>query len=715
MKRIFWTLTSICSLGILFSSCHKDVYDPEALGRDYFIQGIPENFDWATTTTIVTEITPYDLYNGQYPYTIEIFDKNPLTNPSATLYTIGWSTGANPLKNNITLPGSDTLVYVRQTTPGGRKSIKPAHIVNNQLICNFNPEATVPESKVQTRTNSEKMDVSEIPANVIVLEGDKDIQLNPGNNYVIYGTYKGSVTFPGWGKSSLYIKGTLINKATLVRMEANENLYILEGGQLLAETACKLQYNNDHNLYIGQGGQLGDKDKNNISIQFQNTGTILNEGTIYANEITSESKGMEIVNKGKLYANLLKSGDKYFFDDQCYTNIKHIILTNSSQINISSACALVCDYLEMTNSHIYLGNESMLDVNSLQAYNNGGISNITGNGKDFSLARINKLICTDDNSIHFNDKLYVGCKEFPKNDKFYKVNCWLEDVQSGATINIQPNECSEGNNYVPEQPEKPEFPKEVVYNKTYTYATEDNFPSPGDYDMNDMVISMDSISYTFVNASKQINRMTWHMTLRAVGATRQLGAAIQLDGFKPDEIKNITYSKDMPLSTFGLRNNRTENNQTYAVVPLFDNAHQMLGSNNTVTIINTISDKPQYIFNAVPNTFNLTIDFTNPVNEEEIEMKKLNFFTIVGTRASERTEIHLPRYKHTDLSIAKDKFQEVTDKYMWTIQVPGVFRYSHEWIRITEAYENFEQWVKSGGKEYEDWYNNPNELKLYRK
>lgn len=106
--------------------------------------------------------------------------------------------------------------------------------------------------------------------------------------------------------------------------------------------------------------------------------------------------------------------------------------------------------------------------------------------------------------------------------------------------------------------------------------------------------------------------------------------------------------------------------------------------------------------------------FTILVTPEKIGIDKLNYFAIVRTKTP-RTEIHLPKYNHTNLSRATNKLQEVTKDYMWTIQVPSVFKYAHEWINIKEAYPDFERWVQSGGSDKQDWYNKPVTEKLYQK
>ena len=124
---------SIAIIMAIVNGCHKKVFDAEAIGRDYFIENIPEGFDWSTISSVDVEITPNDQYDGQYLYTIEFFDKNPISDNSAALLATGWCSGKAPLQKSITLPTSLDTLFVCQTTPGNRRSVMRIPIENNKL------------------------------------------------------------------------------------------------------------------------------------------------------------------------------------------------------------------------------------------------------------------------------------------------------------------------------------------------------------------------------------------------------------------------------------------------------------------------------------------------------------------------------------------------------------------------------------------------------
>ncbi len=48
-----------------------------------------------------------------------------------------------------------------------------------------------------------------------------------------------------------------------------------------------------------------------------------------------------------------------------------------------------------------------------------------------------------------------------------------------------------------------------------------------------------------------------------------------------------------------------------------------------------------------------------------------------------------------------------TDKFPWAVLVPDEWMWPYEGGSIFKAYPEFEKWYQSGGKEYQNWYGNP--------
>lgn len=725
MKFYRFILCISCSI-FLLNGCQNDVYNPKAIGEDYFIQGIPADFDWATVATVRLEATPYDQYNGRYDYKIEVFDKNPLTDGSAALYTTGWCTAQQPLQKDIVIPDADTLVYICQTTPGGRKSVMPVKIENRQIICNFGPQKLTASNKSRTRTKANDAPIPEVyPENAIEITPDSH-ELKSGNNYVIK-NYTGELKFSGKNDLSLYVAGTWNNTASESRLENHTNIYILPGGKLLSSNDWKIVVNSTSDFCIARGGQLGDKEDDDISFEI-NRGKFLNEGVVYIDDMLIHSDDFSLINRGEFHMEDLKTdkdilienadqGTFYAeevniqnatFNNQCYAEIEELTLRSLATVNIASGCALKCEELkgEDWGTYLTLHDGSMIEITDKVEIK--GKITISGGEDSSSLFKTKKFKSEGWQTVLFKNNLYVEWEktEIEVHSCTFTPPAKLSRPHE-SQINIPASKCSMGNDYKPEDPKPNQFPQEITHSDPYTYASEDNFPSPGDYDMNDLVINLDSLSYYFVQKD-QIQRMTLHLTLRAVGATRQLGAAIQLDNLNAEDIKTVTYSKDLPTDHFNLNANKTEQKQKHAVIPLFDNAHKVLGAENTTTFINTINGGPT----VAPYTFDVTIEFNSAIGEADINLNKLNYFTIVGIKLP-RIEIHRPGYEHTNLSVTPKELQMVTDPYMWNILVPGYFRYPQEWKMIKNVYLQFEEWVTSGGKENNNWYKSPEESLLY--
>lgn len=716
MKHSFYCMLSLITGIFLISGCHKDVYDPTALGRDYFIQNIPENFDWSTTKSLDLTVLPYDNYEGSYDYSIEIFNKNPLNESQPILYAAGWGSSTQPFRKTITIPAIDTLLYVRQTSPGNRRLIKSILVKGKELTCDFNPGSETLSTAVSTKSAGIFSEPTEIPTDAIPIEGNQPVTLAKGKNYVIRGTYSQTITFPTqWdGECNLYIPGTWEIPSGYINIPRYCHLYIMDQGRLDAQQFCTINWESydKSKIFIAPGGQIGNAETRNITFTWQGETQLLNQGTLYLNKINIIPYNLvEIYNKGTFYANEIECQNvPYTFNNECYANIQKLQAYNGKIVQ-GPECSLICKDLVICGTNITLDNSSVLKTENI-IVSDYGLNKIRGVGTEYALIRCNSINRSSNPRVQFSGNLYLGFTGIAEqNYQFtYPHNIVMEDSENGATIEIKASECNEGNDYEPENPEPQDFPKTILYNQGYTFASEDNFPSPGDFDLNDLVLSMDSISCYYPEKNK-VSSLTWYFTLRAVGATRQLGAAIQLDQLTPSDIKRVSYSKPMPLISFQLDEKQLEKGQDHPVIPLFDNAHQTLAQVNTATMINTVNDSKG--FKASPFSFEVTLEFNSPLDEALIK-DNYNYFTIVGNKTQDRTEIHLPQYKHTNLSFSPLSFQEVTQKYMWTIKIPSPFNYSQEWTSIKKSYPEFEDWVRSNRQEHADWYLHPDPNFIYK-
>ena len=83
--------------GVVFSSCvdsDKNFYDPNYRAQNPMGNiSAPNGFDWLLFSSINLNVKVNDTFNGQYHYTVEVFDNNPVISPDATLLTKGFGSG----------------------------------------------------------------------------------------------------------------------------------------------------------------------------------------------------------------------------------------------------------------------------------------------------------------------------------------------------------------------------------------------------------------------------------------------------------------------------------------------------------------------------------------------------------------------------------------------------------------------------------------------
>lgn len=268
----------------------------------------------------------------------------------------------------------------------------------------------------------------------------------------------------------------------------------------------------------------------------------------------------------------------------------------------------------------------------------------------------------------------------------------------------------------PEDPEKPDVEDKTVY----TYAFEDQWPAYGDFDMNDIVVSIDKMTAT--NDNKKLS-IKGH--IRAVGSSRKTGVGIQF--------LNVSSSG---VTLAGKVQNGTpvfESGQNNPVVIISINAHKHCNPN--------IADDDFSFYNTIPsagsqyngNGAEFEIIMTFPTAEEAtkaMNVKNLDVFIISKEAQGNigRTEVHMANYAPTNLgttalfgmsndasanntmlNVSKKGYYISTEGLAWGICIPNteVWKWPKEYMMITGVYPDFKNWVINGGQTEDlDWISN---------
>lgn len=242
-----------------------------------------------------------------------------------------------------------------------------------------------------------------------------------------------------------------------------------------------------------------------------------------------------------------------------------------------------------------------------------------------------------------------------------------------------------------------------------TLAFEDLWPSKGDYDFNDLILDYHYNQIT--NSNNEVAGIDAIYTIRAVGGSYKNGFGIQFNT-SPDNISEVK-GQVFTDNILKIASNGTEENQSKAVIMIFDNALKILKHKGTKSGINT-SKGTDYVD---PVEIKISFSLNKPVPVKEFGSAPYNPFLFVNGNRSR--EIHLPKYAPTDMAdfgkfgtSDDDTNPELMNYYMsrkylpWVINFPVKFDYPFEKEDITKTYLNFTEWAASQGKEYSDWYEN---------
>lgn len=241
-------------------------------------------------------------------------------------------------------------------------------------------------------------------------------------------------------------------------------------------------------------------------------------------------------------------------------------------------------------------------------------------------------------------------------------------------------------------------------------AFEDNWPTKGDYDLNDVVVKY---RYTFVtNAKNQVVTIQGDYNVTAVGASFKNGFGVQFP-FAASAVQSVTGQrfKDNYITLAG---NGVEAGQSKAVIIPFDNTDLMLANPDNSYFVNVLGSKDK-VTNG--NTASVLMTLSTPVALSTVTAATINPFLISNARRTH--EIHLPGYVPTDKADAKllgqgddasvpssSKYYLSKENWPWAISFADNFVYPLEQVKITDAYLHFADWAGSGGTLYPDWYTN---------
>lgn len=269
---------------------------------------------------------------------------------------------------------------------------------------------------------------------------------------------------------------------------------------------------------------------------------------------------------------------------------------------------------------------------------------------------------------------------------------------ASSSIEIQGGDCN-GNGNQPEEGGITDDAQNPDYSETnpieYVYLFEDNWPLVGDYDMNDVVMSI--MIYNHKTAS-ETHSFTYKYTVYALGVTVSVGAGFMLNNMPAANVQGA------------------EANEKWAVLRINNNLRNLFGAGPNDKI-------NAYVMEHKPQTRELNVVTFNKPIKGGVNPDVFNLFIYRGDwSVPQRPEIHLPGAVGidkalTDSESANYKFrgEQYPEQYnmMWALRLPltKFAYYSKEGISITTSFPKFGEWARNsvtGISDNDDWYLVPN-------
>ena len=391
--------------------------------------------------------------------------------------------------------------------------------------------------------------------------------------------------------------------------------------------------------------------------------------------------------------------------------------------------------------YIYMGAGSLFDVTETATMNATKADyGVYGPSEGaFAVFRAKKIVAGTAGQgyeVTYGGNLYVACNDHFKQGKSGDYpyidfkGAATQTKYDGAKVTFTGAGCGAAYIGKPDEGGREETPM------SYRYCFEDNFPDVGDYDFNDVVLT--------VTPTLDDKTLTIKVSLDAVGATKTLGAAIRLIGVKSEDLDRYEVTKAFPtvdgngqgdyhniehsdgFVLEGQEPNLTDN----MVIVLFRDAHwainpQTLSDGSVEHIFfNTVKKGDYYERDVTPPTATYTLVFKDAAKAKEMLATKLYDVFIVTPYNGSYWEVHTVQFGFKTAQVITTRKPEpgystaYGSNMPWAIMVPGDFKYPYEWQVIgnnkdgeiigayKESGHSFAEWAENSD-DATDWYKYP--------
>lgn len=779
--RITYVFAILLFTAIAMIGCieQDNLYDPSFQTENPLDLSAPDGFDWSTVSTVQISVEANDEFDGAYYYSIAIYDNNPIAaTDSIAALAKGVAKEGQNFTATLTLSKETDYLYIEQTDPRGRSVVK-SYPVSENMTCDFSSASTTTKTASSTRAVTTTRATISMPDYTVIPSNAVEVStlvswdaLQSNSNYKMTGIYNTNFNYYGGSGVKLYISG-IWNMPSDFIVQTGLEIIVMNGGKIVSthnlifngsssltimpgasvslknltfyssENECKNWGNLEVNQTItaSSGGLLYSKGTIiardatfNSSSPIQNEGkmtlsgkltmpssvTLTNSGEITASDL--EANSLTLTNDGKMIFDRITSIGNSHLNNNCYIESTSRALISGSMVNLNKGY-IKAAHLTITGSTVNLLNGSMIEATEDLDHTSWSDTYDGGTGTR-SLLKAPKMIGF---GFKYNGNLTIEVDTHPVNALYsqtYQLNSPAQMAgygKSNVVIEVCIGTANGGNPGT--DPSNPTFPVESVNDTKYTYLFEDQWPIYGDYDMNDIVLRINKTTM-YLNSSNKVEKLKIDAELLAVGASKTIAAAVQLDDVVASAVSSVEYS-NKPISLFSFTGQGLEEGQSKAVIPLFASAHRFMGS-ATNNFINTVIGSNSNV--ATTPTITIAALFSNAtLSPENFNISKLNLFIITDGLSNNRKEVHVATYHPTDranviyfgnhndaTSVSGNKYYVSKDGLAWGILVPAAISYPKEYADIKTVFPQFANWVLSGGAQNGNWYAIYSESGIYK-
>jgi len=687
-------LSAILALSFITFSCKKtDDTLPKTNNTGIDNINVSDSFNWNTTNEINFSIGTSDSRFQNLIHVIYIYDADPAL--GGKILAKGSASLIRPFNTKVSFAKATKDVYILKSAPNGIKIGETVSLNSKNINLSFGTTNVTKLSTVYAdgiskpkslSTTDSKTSTALIPScersttnSNIVLEKPEVVCFSSNQN----------VTIDIQANSGGTVKISAPERTVTVRNLNHTNLNIVvEKNTTVVFAGPELKTNETWTNY----GIIEFKNKPDIK------GTLDNNGTATFGQLQ--------INSGGTINNFCKLTADAVIADGILNNYSYVLAINSTRINDNGRVNLIGGssngaYFETkslekgknkisffgTNATSLLKITEKIDNNLLLDARQTNNSQIVGG---------NIELCTEVKNIpsgFFTAPAALGCGAYIEKD-----DCMPASNGTAPTT----GKDSDGDGVVDEDDDYPTDKNKAhnTYSVNYnaggsTIAFEDNWPTKGDYDLNDVVITY---RYKVVtNAENKVVEVNANYKLIATGADYINGAGVQFP-LVSGKAKIIKASPGVYL----------ESKQDSVVLIIFDNSRQLQATGNT-TIGSVISPKVdiEVSFEVIdgPEIKNFGAVAYNPFIWNNTTGFGRGYEThLYGKNPTNLANTELFGTKD-DYSKKNNKFYSTKEKLPWAIEVPiADFGYPVEGKRIDQAYTNFGDWANSGGNSSLEWY-----------